>query len=221
MIDTLKNIVQTLPKKTLLLGILVIILTILILFSLLFSAVKPNNPVPGPVLTFSPSPNSSFSSPKGAEPITSFQQSLIGKTTDQQVATMSGIIDKKGGDNDLVVYSLQSFIPQRNNQITTQGGKAIFERALTPINPNGPGFVKISDFQQKYGLPIQEIKGSHFYGSFFVTYIYSLGGFAFIGNPNTDTIYEFQIFSPVSPENYLRLYGQDISADANIYREGF
>lgn len=61
------------------------------------------------------------------------------------------------------------------------------------------------------GQPEKTAPGSKFYGYHMNTYIYASKGIVFIGNPNINEVFEIQSFTPMSVEEYINNYGQDIS----------
>ncbi len=143
---------------------------------------------------------------KGAE-IPSLKSLKLGKTTDKEIMMIPEVKRKEKIENGFS-YSLSTKSPLRENLIITQEGKATFARLS--IAADDISYGKASDYFKKFGQPNKTFKGSNYYGNA-NTYLYTQEGFAIIGNPNTDTIYEIQKFSPTTIENYLKLYGQDIN----------
>lgn len=150
------------------------------------------------------------------DPITipSFQKTIIGKTTTQEIETIPGIT--KTPDSN---YSYSSYLVQRPNEIKIENNTASFERVLVPISPSDPNFTTISQLSQQFGPPDQTVRGSKYYGDFPNTYIYATQGMAFIGNPNTDEVYEIQFFTPMTPDEYKKKYGQEILNSTESLKE--
>lgn len=156
----------------------------------------------------------SFSLSTQQNPFTFLQKAEIGKTTTKE-------LDKQINKNELkekqvlsdkeTIYKLNSILPQRPNEIRTENGIAVFERIIVPAdNPNTPGYVTIPQMISTFGQPDKIIQGSQFYGKFSSTYIYGGKGLAFIGNSNTNDVYEVQLFVPMIVEEYIKKYGGDI-----------
>jgi hypothetical protein len=114
-------------------------------------------------------------------------------------------------DQGKAVLSYSSEQIARPNIIESVHDAVVFERKLLPLDPTAEGYAKISDFKKKLGEPEKEASGSRYYGPYFKTYIYAGQGFAAIGNPNTDTVFEIQQFKPMSVDDYVTQYGSDIT----------
>lgn len=138
------------------------------------------------------------------------QRSIIGKKITPDTEQKLDIIEKQATDEGKFIYSLKSQNAIRTDQIITQDEQIIFERFYIPENPNDPNHLLISAQLKKYGNPEKVITGSKLWGPFINTYIYNSKGVAFIGNPNTDEVYELQNFTPLPIDEYIRLYGDDI-----------
>lgn len=142
--------------------------------------------------------------------ISPLQLSTIGKTTQDQIERLPSQQNKETLKNSDIQYSFPSLIEQRPNQIIIHNNLAVFERIAVPGNPQEKGYAKISEFSKEYGEEDQIIDGSQFFGPFTSTYIYSSKGFAILGNPNTDEVYEIQVFLPTTVEDYSKTYGDDL-----------
>lgn len=138
------------------------------------------------------------------------QSTIIGKKITPDVEKRLDLIDKQASSEGTTIYSLNSQNTIRTDQIITQNDQIIFQRTYVPENPNDPNHLLISKMLEKYGEPDKTIQGSRLWGPFMKTYIYNTKGIAFIGNPNTDEVYEFQNFTLISLEEYLQKYGDDI-----------
>lgn len=138
------------------------------------------------------------------------KKTIIGKKITQETEKKLDIINKEASGEETLIYSLNSKNPLRTDQIITQNEKIVFERIYIPEDPSDPNHLLISVMIAKYGQPEKVIQGSKLWGPFMNTYIYNNTGMAFIGNPNTDEVYELQNFTPLSLDEYIRRYGDDI-----------
>lgn len=138
------------------------------------------------------------------------EESAVGKKITPDIEKRLDIIDKEASSEGTTVYSLNSLNTIRTDQIITKQDQIIFQRTYVPENPNDPNHLLISKMIEKYGQPENIIKGSKLWGPFMQTYIYPSKGIAFIGNPNTNEVYELQNFTPISLTEYLQKYGDDI-----------
>lgn len=138
------------------------------------------------------------------------QKTEIGKTTISQIQNIPGIT--KVSDTQ---YTLPSELLARPNEILTDKNVAVFERALLPVSSQDPRYKTISEMEKIFGQPDKTAKGSKFYGEFLSTYIYASKGMTFIGNPNTNEVYEIQFFKPMTLDEYISKYGSDIPAAAS------
>ncbi len=125
--------------------------------------------------------------------------------------SVPGFKDKQTLPDGSVQYDYESPLSIRPNIIITKDDSIIYERELTPEQPSEKGYAIISDYLNRFGQPDVIVQGSHFYDWMAKTYIYARRGFAFIGNPNTDEVYEFQFFKPMSSEDYIKNYGEDLN----------
>lgn len=138
--------------------------------------------------------------------IPSLQKTTIGKTTVGEIESLPGI--SKTSESD---YSYSSYLLQRPNEIKTENNTASFERVLTPISSSDPNYTTIPKIIEMFGKADKITTGSKFYGDYLNTYIYATQGMAFVGNPNTNEVYEIQFFKPMTPDEYESKFGQDIS----------
>lgn len=188
------------PQKKLFILIGVLFLITLSILSLLIVSItnKPGSNVP--FTTPTPIPDA----------VSTIQYTFIGDTTQEEVEKLPTIEKKEVLPDGTTRYSLKSPLISRKNEILTKDGSVIFERILVPESPSAKGYAKISEYKSRFGQPEQTIRGSRFYGELFSTLIYAKNGFTLIGNTRTDEVFEIQHFSPMSIEEYKRLYGNDI-----------
>lgn len=182
---------------------LVVVMFVLVFFSL-FSKTSPNNPPTTPTLS-NPSP---------------LQKTQIGVTTEKDIASIPGITKKTLPDG-INEYSLESELKTRPDLFLAKDGTIVYEREITPVDPNSPGYQTLSSIVAKFGNPEKEVKGSNYYGSFLNTYIYASQGFTIIANPNTDEVYEIQFYKKTTPEDYLKEFGGDVNPNIKNPSESF
>ncbi len=186
------------PKNTraliLVLTVIIIILVLILLIARPKTTTLPYLPVVSQSPTLSP-----------------LQKTIIGKTKIDDIEKNYQIKNKQVMPNGDLKYSLDSRIETRPHQITFHNSLAQFERVVIVDNATISGQLKLSDQILKYGPAEKVIKGSKFYGNHMDTYIYATKGFTFIANTNANEVYEIQIFTPTSLENYLDNYGEDIT----------
>ncbi len=130
----------------------------------------------------------------------------VGKSTTPSVEKLPNIVKKETLPDGSIVYTLSTSIPLTSDKIITKNDKVIFQSQTSSLNPSQADYKKISDFIKSYGQPDKIISGSENYGPFSSYYIYASKGFAFIGNPNTDEVYETQSFTPMSVDQYLQQF---------------
>lgn len=202
-------------------GGLIIVLIPLIIFIL--SSRKPQIPgninkivSPSPILTITSIPSPSSVPPFIQQPkISILQKTEIGKTISLEIDKYPNIEKKESLSNGDTKYSLTShLIPRPNIILTNKQGVAEFESILIPSDPNTAGYVKISELLQRYGQPEKTIAGSRFYDWIAKTFIYPSKGIAFIGNPNTDEVFEIHAFQPTTLGSYIEQYGSDLDPNA-------
>lgn len=90
-----------------------------------------------------------------------------------------------------IQYSYDSDVPNRPNIIILKNGINIYQR--TPFT-NTP----LSDQINYYGRSDYIARGSQFWGTNAITYIYLTKGIALIGDPINDQLFEQMIFQPGS-----------------------
>lgn len=177
----------TTNKKTLILiGILILILTVIIAVN--FIREKPK--FPGDVLS-------------------PLFKSKIGQTTDQEISSNPDLLNKVAL-GDKTVYTFKPNPNLVGNQVITESGKAVFEKG-TIIEAESKLHL-FSAYVNSYGQPEAEYTGSKTYGKFEKTYVWASLGFALKVNPFTQEVHEVQKFAPISIEEYLQKWGEDITS---------
>ena len=189
-------------------AIAILLLLVLIPFVLSLFVYKPAGPIthitPVPTLAQSPEPI-----------VPALQKSIIGKTPESEVDKNPGFLRKESLNDGRTKYVFESPLTVRPNEIITRDGRVVYEKALTPSNPSSQGYTTVSEMINQYGQPEKLIKGSKFYGWGLDQYIYASKGFSFVGNSYNDEVYEFGFFGPMSIENYVGRYGDDITDNAS------
>lgn len=145
--------------------------------------------------------------------ISPLQKTIIGQTTSDQIKSNFSIIEEKQLPDGSTAYSIPSPLTSRPIEIRTKEDVVVFERELTPVDSIDPGYSTITFFQNEYGEPDEVFKGSLYYGSYLEHLIYSSRGFTLIANPNTDEVFEIHFFEPMSVEEYVKMYGDDIDLE--------
>ncbi len=208
MFSNIKNRINALTYNNgllLLLGI-VIVLVVSVLIVALLSGMRRNSTTSTPTNV----PGGSSTQHK----ISPTQKTIIEKTTKNEVEDLPGIIGKATLSDGATRYTFSSPLISRKNEVIVKDNQVIFERILVPESSKDPGYVRISQYEKEYGKPQQTIRGSRFYGNLIRTYIYANKGFALIGNPITDEVFEIHTFNPTTVENYIQEFGEDIDKDA-------
>lgn len=198
--------------RKLLFGISVCAVILITVFFFLLVNRKETVPLQNPFPTPTPFQNSSIHRQSSADFLFSpFQKTIIGKTTDAQIATLSAISNQPNPDGS-TTYLIKSVNPLKPDEIITRNNVVISEKTNTITNKPG-GFPKISELKKTFGNPEQEITGSKEFGDFAITYIYPQGGFSFVGNPATDNVYQILRFQSMNLKEYVGKYGSvfDIS----------
>jgi len=172
-------------KKILIGGVLLVLVTI----SFLLSFLSGDNPEPSAA-------------------VFSDQKTVIGKTTNEEIEKFSKA-QKEVIDKNTVRYTFDPRKSIRSDEIITQNRKAVFERIRTAIETE-TGKKTIAQLTEQYGKPEKMFKNSSYYGEGIYTYLYNSKGVAFVGNPNTNEVFEIQLFSPMNLEQYLNSYGKDV-----------
>lgn len=197
---------------------LMAIATTLVLFIItvsVFLFLRPSTPseqVQAPFVT--PTPFASLPQAVTAGKVSPIQKTVINETVAEEVDRFPDLISKEESTDNKTIYTLQSSFASRENVVITQNGVVVFERILTPVKSSAPGFAEISEYTAIFGEPEEMIRGSHHYGPFIYTHIYASQGLAVIGNRVTDEVFEIHNFTPVSIEEYIQEYGDDIDENA-------
>ncbi|MBI4038670.1 hypothetical protein HY384_01790 [Candidatus Daviesbacteria bacterium] len=137
-----------------------------------------------------------------------YLETKVGQTTEEQISSLPGRKSINTLPNNTTEYLFTSPYSHLDNVAITQNRLLIYKKVIT-ILPNTP-LPMISAYTNQYGPPDSEYTGSLNHGRVAKTYVYASKGFAIVGNPNTDEVYEIQTFIPLSVDEYLRLWGQDI-----------
>lgn len=145
-----------------------------------------------------------------SNPLSPINAVSIGKTTTKTLDTLRGVVKK-----DDATYLVPQDNLVRTDEVIVKNNVAVFKRTRLPTSPEYQGYTTVKDIRGQYGEPDKTIQGSRHYGEAATTYIYSKKGLAFIGNANTNEVFEKQEFQTMSVEQYLNLYGDDIQEESN------
>lgn len=172
---------------------------LLIIILLIFISISsPNKPTPIPP-QYQPTPTVIIAIPG--------QKYTIGETKAGEINQNNSVIKQEPKLN-LTKYSLRSSLDLRPNIVMTDGNVVVFESIIVP--QESASIIKLSDYLKRYGVANKTFTGSNFYGSMANTYVFTSQGLAIIANSYTNEIYELQVFSPTTIENYVKYYGDDI-----------
>lgn len=178
----------------------VTIFIIIAFFVLILLVVALSTSQPSPPKT-SPTPTTSL--------ITPLQKTSIGKTNQKEVEKIPGV-SREDSINQETIYTYPSISSLRPNIIIVKESQVVFERVRT--DPDLPSVPKITQYQQQYGTAEKAVQGSKFYGPYTSTHIYGTKGFALIADTESGDIKEFHLFTPITTEDYIRLYGDDLES---------
>lgn len=200
-------------KFFILLGAAILIFIVLLLLPFQTTRPQPGEHFPTrfPEETNDSSLNTSFSP---------MQKTRVGQAIDtSSLEQLPDFLKKEILTETQTSYSFRSPIRVRPNEVRTDSNVVVFERIII-LQEKAPTSLKISDFENKYGQPERRLTGSRFYDELMVTYIYAQRGFAFIGNQFTDEVFELHLFKPMTPEEYIAQFGQDINTEENPHPLG-
>lgn len=207
----MNNLLNFLPKKTLIL-IAVLVFLILILLSIRLFTTQNNPSQTNPVITFNPSPATTPIQIRleNKNTISPLQKSIIGKTTKEEIEKRQDILKKENISSNVTTYTFQSSFISRPSEITFTNNVASYE--LTRFNRDDSNFMfpKVAELIQKFGQPSSTTRGSSFYGYNVKTYIYPEIGLAFVAEIGSEKVYEIQTFEPTILGEYMKKYGQHI-----------
>lgn len=146
--------------------------------------------------------------------VSPLQKTQVGKPLPDNFKNTVNIEKVEAGPDNQTIYSYTAPVAIRPNQVVTKNNIVVFERILTPEAPSSVGYATISEYKSHFGAADKEIRGSKLYGWYMMSYIYASHGFTIIGNPNTDEVYEVQHYLPMSVDEYIKTYGEDLDTDA-------
>src|SRR3989344_6716077 len=147
-----------LSKYKIFAGIIIVCLILIpILFWLLPS--KPIVPREGfPTPTLKPG---EFQAPQNISPL---QRAEIGKTTEEQVNKLPGLLSREVLPDGQIKYGFESPLSSRLNEVIIKNGRVVYEKELTPEIQNSVGHTTRSEMTQGFGNPDKVLEGSKFYG---------------------------------------------------------
>lgn len=148
--------------------------------------------------------------PKASE----IQKTTIGRTTKKEVEQLPELLEKTENTDGSSTYTFTSPLLARPERIITKNDRVIFESILTPESPNAIGYASVDDYVAQFGQPEAILQGSKFYGWHMQGYVYASKGFTLIVNPFTQEVFEIHVYQPMTTDNYVKYYGDDITPDA-------
>jgi hypothetical protein len=149
-------------------------------------------------------------SPVTPPPTDKDQSIIVGKTTQSEIEQAPGIKAITELPDTKKQYSFASVRVDRDNIVITQNGIVVFSRTLTELRDHK--LPNLNEFKTVYGEPEKEIEGSRYYGRIHKTYIYASRGIAIIANPYSNEIYELHNYGPMSVDQYVQTWGEDIKS---------
>lgn len=201
--------------KWLIIPILVVIISVIIIMTA--NVLAPKDP-PREYVNILPTPFPA-TAPE-LQKTSPIQQTIIGKTTKEEVEQLPGRVLKEEIEDGSVRYSFSSALVSRPDTIIVKEDRVIYETIITPESPHAQGHTTIDHYQDQYGEPEAVLNGSKFYGWHMRNYIYAQQGFVLIANPYTGEVFEIHAFQPMTTEEYIQYYGNDISPEAQPAIEG-
>lgn len=152
------------------------------------------------------------------------QETVSVKTNDQQPASLytktfintspknleedPTFIKKSSLRNGNILYEFSSPDNLVHDEVITKHGTVIYEKVITVDS-----YAKhptISSYKKTYGDPQAIKRGSKTLGSFMTFFIYASKGITLLGNPFTDEVYQIQTYAPMTVNEYIQLWGDDI-----------
>jgi hypothetical protein len=219
--DFLTKLTQLFPKdKRILLPLIPLVLFVLLVMfviSLVFTPTQPspNEEIEIPIPTQANTDNLPTSTPTES---TSVPQEDSGTPLHGEVALYeeSSTLEKKETLSDgSIKYYLSSNTEGRPDVIIARGEAqdTIFQRSVIPQTGTP---ILLSEYLDFFGEPERIIPGSRFYGPEAQTYLYAQSrGTAYIANPQTNRVLELHTFAPMSIEQYIQKFGEDIASNPN------
>ena len=137
------------------------------------------------------------------------QKTKIGETTVTYFAAQNTGV-KKTTENGNIKYSIPSVLSFRPNEVIFSKGVSSFERTVLLTDDASFKYPKAQALMQSFGKPERIIRGSKVYGYNVSNFIYPNTGLAFIAEEESGNVFEVQTFVPLSLDQYITSYGQDI-----------
>jgi hypothetical protein len=109
-------------------------------------------------------------------------------------------------------YSFPSINTSADNTIITDDNLVIFEKKFTAdtsfVHP------ELSSYLSLLGEPESILPGSKTYGRNVNFYIFASKGITIIGRPFSDEVEEVQQYTPMTVDEYIKIWGDDIQENA-------
>jgi len=193
-----------------LIGLFLLLLIVPSIFSALRPARTPRTKTSEPIPT---------NAPVTQLRILPLQKNIIGGKLETNFKDSPFYLGSSTLPNGDIKFNTESPIGSRPNEVITKNGIVVYEKDLTPQDPQSPDYVTLTSIFSSFGQPDRLIKGSKYYGAFLNQYIYASRGFSLVANPNNNEVYEMTFFEPTSVERYISKYGDDITNNSLPVKE--
>ncbi len=128
---------------------------------------------------------------------------------EEELTSLSTFKKKETKQNGETNYLYETPNQARESSIiTNKDGKIIFKKVIT--TDTDYSHPKISEYVKINGEPEEVYTGSKKYGPYATYTLYPSKGIVIIGNPLTDEVFELDLFSEMSLDEYMRKYGSDV-----------
>ncbi len=166
-------------------AIIIVLFSVIIIFSVFLSSPKKITPVPTTV---------------------NFDSITPGKSTPDDVKKILGDPLKQTQINGFNLFDYKSTSPTRNNQVYyTNGTAQLVKEIVSYKDPK-----TISDVTKKYGNATNILYGSDSSSGFYL-FVDPQNGIAYLGNPNSGTLLEVWYFTPTTLETFITTWATSYS----------
>lgn len=167
----------------------------------------------------SPTPITYTRDVEGNFRFTPLSKTQIGQTTLEDMKKRDDIISQST-ENGITTFSLESATTGQVDEVKTQRGIVVSETThIFNLEVGTPP--KASIYEKEYGRPELILPSVSLLGKHISAYIYATKGFTLFVNPNTETVYMIQRFTPMSLAQYQTQYGEYVKEAPSYDREYF
>lgn len=154
-----------------------------------------------------------YRTPSAPTPSTAIYSPIIDLPLDrweeEELTSLSTFKERETKQNGETHYFYETPNKARESSIITdKNGKIIFKKIIT--TDTDYSHPKISDYVKTNGEPEEIYTGSKRYGPYATYTLYPSKGIVIIGNPLTDEVFELDLFSGMSLDEYMKKYGSDV-----------